>query len=312
MITFKGTILSKSDLDSAIEAFLGNIFHVASRAVGVVSRNHQTYGFRITSGGNVNKQPDHLPTGTCLNCGQTFNNHFCANCGQSSKAGPLTVRSLFEGVLQGLIDFDKPLYRTLIGLTIRPGKMISEYVAGQRASYANPVKYCISISVLMIAITRIRGSYVDAAAESMPANSPSTALFSDFVNHYAEISHLLESYSHIVSLVTMPILAGLLCLVYRKSKRSFADHMAFGCFAIGHSTFLLIAILASDLHHYSFHAANALVTVAPPIYIMWAAIGFNRERFVPGALKAFLAYGLYLGVVSVLMVAAVFVKIAVT
>lgn len=247
-------------------------------------------------------------TGTCLNCGSEFNSWYCASCGQSSKTGPLTARTMLEGALKGLIDFDQPLYRTLIGLTIRPGSVISEYVEGKRTGYANPVKYYLSISALLIVLVQLRGSIVEVASRSMSADSAAAEPAAEFLRQYNEINNSIQPYSHVISLVMMPVLAGFLYLVFRKSKRSFADHLAFGCFAVGHVGFLNIAILAFNLHRSIFDAVAVLINVGPPIYIVWAAVVFNRDRVVPGVLRSLLAYGLFLGVIVIMMILVVFVK----
>jgi hypothetical protein len=246
--------------------------------------------------------------GTCLNCGSEFHSHYCAFCGQSSKAGPLTVRAILEGALKGLIDFDKPLYRTLIGLTLRPGSMISDYVEGKRSGYANPVKYCLFTSALLIVLVQLRGSIVEVASQSMSADPTAAEPAAEFLRQYNEINNIIQPYSHVISLMMMPVLAGFFYLVFRKSKRSFADQMAFGCFAVGHAAFLNIAILAFNLHHVIFDAVTVLINVGPPIYIIWAAVVFNRERVVPGVLRSLLAYGLFFGLIVALMMLIVFIK----
>lgn len=222
----------------------------------------------------------------------------------------MTVRTMLEGTFKGLIDFDKPLYRTLIGLTVRPGSVISEYVEGKRAGYTNPVKYCLSISALLIVLVKLRGSIVEVASRSISADPTAAEPAAEFLRQYNEINNSIQPYSHVISLMMMPVLAGFLYLMFRKSKRSFADHMAFGCFAVSHVAFLNIVILAFNLHHYIFDAVVVLINVGPPIYITWAAVVFNRDRVVPGVLRSLLAYGLFLGVIVILMILVVFIQMA--
>jgi Protein of unknown function (DUF3667) len=258
----------------------------------------------------VENQTGRVTTGTCLNCGNEYNGRYCALCGQSSKTGRLTVRTMLKGVLKGLIDFDQPLYRTLIGLTVRPGSMISEYVEGKRTGYTNPIKYCLSISALLIVLVRLRGSIVEVASRLMSTDPTAAEPAAEFLRQYNEINNVIQPYSHVISLAMMPVLAGFLYLVFRKSKRSFADQMAFGCFAVGHVAILNIAILALNLHHLVFDAVTVLINVGPPIYITWAAVVFNKNRVVPGVLRSLLAYGLFVGVTIVLMISVVFIRMA--
>ncbi len=247
-------------------------------------------------------------TGTCLNCGCEFNGRYCTSCGQSSKTGPLTVRKMLEGTFKGFIDFDKPLYRTLIGLTIRPGSMISEYVEGKRVGYANPIKYCLSISTLLVLLNRFRGTILQAANQSMSADPAVVGPAAEFLHRYNEINNSILPYSHLISMLMMPVLAGFLYLVFRKSKRSLADQMAFGCFAVGHSALLSITILVFNLHRYIFDAVVFLINVGPPLYIAWAAAGFNRDRIIPGFARGLLAYGLFLGVIVALIILVVLLR----
>ncbi len=164
---------------------------------------------------------------------------------------------------------------------------------------------------MLIVLVELRGSIVEVASRSMSADPTAAEPAAEFLRQYNEINNSIQPYSHVISLVMMPVLAGFLYLVFRKSKRSFAYHLAFGCFAVGHVQFLNIAILAFNLHHFIFGAVTVLINVGPPIYIVWAAVVFNRDRVVPGVLRTLFAYGLFLGVVVVLMILVVFIKMKV-
>jgi Protein of unknown function (DUF3667) len=247
-------------------------------------------------------------TRKCMNCGAELRGDYCSNCGQSSNTTQLRFGKMVKEVFAGLVDFDKPLYRTLIGLTIRPGKITSDYVDGKRKHYTNPIKYILSTSAILILAIKFRGTIVEVASNTAVQNPNLPEKFSEFISQYFQLAEKAAPYTQIETLLLMPVLAWFLSKLFRKSNHTVAEHFAFGCFIYGHISLFIAILLAFNLHHLIYQVVSTLVTIFPFVYLTWGAIVFNRNKFFPGLIRTAAAYGLFMLFTQILYVAAVLIK----
>jgi hypothetical protein len=84
----------------------------------------------------------------CANCGAALTGRFCAACGQSVEASLRPVWELIEQALESLVHFDARGPRSLLLLLFRPGELTRQYIAGKRASFVQPVRFYILISLV--------------------------------------------------------------------------------------------------------------------------------------------------------------------
>ena len=73
----------------------------------------------------------------CKNCDQHFEGHYCNNCGQSASVKRINVFNVGSIFLHGFFHIDKGFFYTIKELSIHPGKMLREYVAGKRITQIN-------------------------------------------------------------------------------------------------------------------------------------------------------------------------------
>lgn len=84
----------------------------------------------------------------CLNCGYTFNGHFCNNCGQENLELKEDFGHLMAHAVGDYFHFDEKFFHTLKPLFFSPGKLTVDYMAGKRTQYLHPVRMYIFISLL--------------------------------------------------------------------------------------------------------------------------------------------------------------------
>ncbi len=245
----------------------------------------------------------------CLNCKTEFEGKYCPECGQASKTKRLNVRIMIKGVLEGFFDLQKPLYQTIIGLTIHPGRVVSEYVEGQRKKYANPIKYSLTVSALMILITQYRGTTVNTARESFVADPTAPEFITTFITHFSEFMDAIMPYSQIINMVWMPWLAVILFVFYKKFNYRIAEHMAFGFFIFGHLTLIQCLFVAFNLHNIFFRPFVLFQNTFPFAYMTWSAIVFNKTKIFSGILRSAGTWIIYIGTHLVLAVLYVLFKI---
>jgi len=86
----------------------------------------------------------------CLNCDRDLlvTDNFCPDCGQVNDENRISLKQYFSETLSGFFSFDNRLFRTLVPLIFRPGKVSKEYVEGQRMKYANPFQLFLHVTIL--------------------------------------------------------------------------------------------------------------------------------------------------------------------
>lgn len=93
--------------------------------------------------------PDHTD---CLNCGAELQGQYCGNCGQRATSRLISLWELLRDGFGDLLDLDSRLWRTLIPLLIRPGKLTLDYLQGRRARYMPPFRTYLVLSVVFFVV----------------------------------------------------------------------------------------------------------------------------------------------------------------
>lgn len=91
----------------------------------------------------------------CKNCGATLFGKFCANCGQSADVDVPTTMELVHELMASLSDSDSRLWRSLLYLWTRPGRLTKEYIAGRRAAYLPPFRLFLVLSVTFFLVASV-------------------------------------------------------------------------------------------------------------------------------------------------------------
>ncbi len=89
---------------------------------------------------------------TCLNCGTALNGQYCGDCGQRARSRLISIWELIQEAFGDLLELDSRLWRTLIPLTIRPGKLTRDYLEGRRARFMPPFRTYLVLSIFFFLI----------------------------------------------------------------------------------------------------------------------------------------------------------------
>lgn len=108
-------------------------------------------------------EDDIKPESLCLNCGTTLAGQYCGNCGQRAQNRLISIWELLRDAFGDLFELDSRLWRTLIPLTIRPGKLTRDYLEGRRARYMPPFRSYLVLSIVFFLV-----AFFDPAEEFGP------------------------------------------------------------------------------------------------------------------------------------------------
>ncbi|MBT5219008.1 MAG: DUF3667 domain-containing protein [Woeseia sp.] len=95
---------------------------------------------------------DIQPTEMCLNCGTTLAGQYCGNCGQRAHSRLISIWELFRDAFGDLLELDSRLWRTLIPLAVRPGKLTRDYLEGRRARFMPPFRTYLVLSIVFFLV----------------------------------------------------------------------------------------------------------------------------------------------------------------
>lgn len=163
----------------------------------------------------------------CKNCGIWFSGNYCNNCGQKRLKSRLKFKEIITNTIDLLFNVDKGIVYTTKELTLRPGKVIAEYIDGKRTKYFSPFKFLIVFVTINTFLSLKITAYGTKARIIDVSGMNSTSL-----------SLLLNDYWDLLSLLMVPIYATLSTILFREYKYNFTEHLVINSYVIGYQNLL--------------------------------------------------------------------------
>jgi hypothetical protein len=137
--------------DEALESFVDGL------ATEIESAALDRFGAGISWQERILREDEmqELPAGempTCLNCGAHLRGQYCGNCGQRARSRLISLWELVREAFGDLFELDSRLWRTLVPLVIRPGRLTHDYLQGRRARYMPPFRMYLVLSLLFFLV----------------------------------------------------------------------------------------------------------------------------------------------------------------
>jgi hypothetical protein len=88
----------------------------------------------------------------CLNCGTRLRGQYCGSCGQRSRSRLISIWQLLREAFGDLFELDSRLWRTVVPLLTKPGKLTRDYLEGRRARYMPPFRTYLVLSVIFFLV----------------------------------------------------------------------------------------------------------------------------------------------------------------
>lgn len=93
------------------------------------------------------RRPEH-----CRNCGTILSGQYCANCGQRARSRLISIWELTRDAFGDLFELDSRIWRTLVPLFTRPGKLTRDYLEGRRARFMPPFRTYLVLSIFFFLV----------------------------------------------------------------------------------------------------------------------------------------------------------------
>jgi hypothetical protein len=89
---------------------------------------------------------------SCLNCGTALTGQYCGECGQRARSRLISIWELIQEAFGDLLELDSRLWRTLIPLAFRPGRLTRDYLEGRRARFMPPFRTYLVLSIVFFVV----------------------------------------------------------------------------------------------------------------------------------------------------------------
>ena len=106
----------------------------------------------------------------CANCGAAVTANYCAACGQETRLHVPSAGEFAHEFVGHYVALEGKLWKSLLLLMFRPGRLTFDYLAGRRARYVQPLRLYLTFSVLFFALFQYSGFSIVNFDD--PANAP--------------------------------------------------------------------------------------------------------------------------------------------
>jgi hypothetical protein len=168
----------------------------------------------------------------------------------------LELRALVEDALDGLLNLDTRVLRTLADLSFAPARVCRDYLDGRRVPYIHPFKYALATFAVAFAIAQL-----SARLHGAPDDP--------------RIAFVLE-WGQLLNLVALPVLASVLWLLFMRAPRSlgWVEHYVVVLYAMGHVA--LLQGLLNPLIGYIGDVGTVVFAALPIAFLSWTGVGVYR------------------------------------
>jgi hypothetical protein len=260
--------------------------------------------------------PLQVESWACPSCGASSTSPYCPACGERRRSEhDLTLRHLFEQLLESLIHFDGRLFRTTKVLVTQPGRLTTAYLAGSRRPYVSPFHIFLVANVVFFIVQVFSGLAVltvplateldyevySGLAQRLVARHLAGAGMS--VGQYAPIfDHAEGLYAKSLIMLMLPLFAVVAGLLFFDRRKVAVAHLVF---AVHYYAFLLVvlcvlfpvfAILTSVLFHLGVHLGPGVldwIATSAEALLCLTYLGRSSEIvYEAGPLRRWLSAGL--------------------
>lgn len=185
----------------------------------------------------------------CKNCDLTLQPDYahCPKCGQKTRLHRLSMHDLVHEALHYFTHADKGLFQLIRDLAVKNGRVAREFVEGKRKRYYPPLTFFLLAAAIHLFISTKTDDHVNVdVIQKYPelANFTDPAQHAKWVNFYERREHgihFINTNANIIMMVSLPIVAFIFWLFYRKRDYNYTEHLVGGMYMFAFYT-LCIAL----------------------------------------------------------------------
>lgn len=184
---------------------------------------------------------------TCPSCGTAVAETYCSTCGQKYEDDRFTLGSIFSALLKEIMDLESGALKTLVGLSMAPGRVVRDYWQRCTKPYLNPAKYFLfAVTVLQLVLwqTGVGTSFLHGVLDALLEGDEGIGVSQAYAIRF------LGDYFALFFATGLPFLV---ITSYWGTERNPAEHVIFHLYASGHVALLwslfvlLVALISSSM-----------------------------------------------------------------
>jgi len=102
---------------------------------------------------------------TCFSCDEPMTGLYCYACGNKNDNYRRSVWSLGAELFQSLTAFEGRIWRSLLTLILRPGRMARDFADGARQKWTSPIRMFLATSLLLFGYIALSGTQIIALGD---------------------------------------------------------------------------------------------------------------------------------------------------
>ena len=239
----------------------------------------------------------------CRNCGEVNTHNFCSNCGEQQYKR-ITMKDVVSDFLSNLVTLEGPILNTLKDLTIRPGKMINDYLNGKRKGYYKPFQYYILAITTYFIFFYLWDEQMLAMLSDIGATANTYGAAEDIKTMQDEMNKFQSDNMKFFTFLQIPLYAWLIWLFFRKnSGHSYTEALVSSLYILAQALFFGIVFTFCEL----IWSGSSLILAAifMVVYLPWVLNQLYNETVAKTIFKSiavillnFILFGFLMAIVS--------------
>jgi len=234
--------------------------------------------------------------GECGNCSAILTGPYCSQCGEKKvTANDYSLSHLAEEAIDVFTHFDSRFLRTLKALVAKPGELSNAYFRGGRSRYTKPLTVFVIINIIFFIVQPHTNLLHDQYTNYIKVPSYSARVREHLLvtkepeqAYAARFNTNLQNEKKSLLIVSVPLLAIVMALVFFGTRRTYAEHLVF---SVQVYTFVLIFLGATVVLFFPLVWLLGAIgpAAAPALRVLESDLG------VVGALVTALTIYMYFG-----------------
>ncbi len=238
-------------------------------------------------GSQQNVAPARRKIINCKNCFLNYRGNYCPRCGQGALTRRFNMRYFFSESIFSSLDIEKGLFFTIKQLTIQPGKVLQEYIQGQRVNLYIPIRFLVLIGTIATFISLRYKLFLIQEDTEMPMNSLDGILPAHILNWY-NVSfqgfwHLANEYTTLINIIAIPVFSFCSYLVFIRQGYNYAENLILNMYIVCMQLFLLIVFTIPfeifPAYQESIIGIYTFITIG---YNIWCYLCFFDQKTIKG------------------------------
>ena len=180
----------------------------------------------------------------------------------------ITVSSVLSEAWHSLTHVEEGLRRTIVALAVTPGKMMNDYLDGDRKPFQKPFSFLLIVtSLYAVMIYFFHQNYL----------IPSATSFQDKLSNKLVI--LESKYYSWLQIALLPVYTLVCYLIFKKSRYNYAEWIVICCYVISFVLLLQIPFYILDSFLHSNETTHQILQLLiTEVYTFYALNAFLKHR----------------------------------